>query len=139
MLNNRSMPASAVIPELAYPDVSRAAEWLCDAFGFTVRLRIANHRIQLIHGDGAMVLTTQPADRTGVAGTAALPSMMIRVDDVDAHHKQTVARGARVLREPETHPYGERQYTAIDFAGRTWTFSQTVADVDPEDWGGVPG
>jgi hypothetical protein len=36
---------------LSYPDVGVAADWLCKAFGFTIRLRIANHRIQLKAGD----------------------------------------------------------------------------------------
>ena len=26
-----------------------------------------------------------------------------------------------------------------DHIGRTWTFSQSVADIDPRDWGGTPG
>jgi hypothetical protein len=28
-------------------------------------------------------------------------------------------------------------FTAEDPGGHRWTFSQTVADVDPRDWGGV--
>ena len=40
---------------------------------------------------------------------------------------------------PTDFPYGERQYTAIDYSGRAWTFSESIADVDPRDWGGVPG
>ena len=56
MITNRSIPCSTVIPELPYPDVSRAADWLCGAFGFSVRLRIANHRVQMNVGDGAVVL-----------------------------------------------------------------------------------
>jgi uncharacterized glyoxalase superfamily protein PhnB len=42
MLTNRSMPRCTVIPELAYPNVAEASEWLCNAFGFTGRLRMAN-------------------------------------------------------------------------------------------------
>jgi len=133
------MPEGTVIPELAYPDVGQAALWLRDAFGFEIRLRIANHRIQMTVGDGALVLTTQPADRTAAAGGGLGHSVMVRVPDVDAHHAQAKARGVMILRAPETHPYGERQYTALDFAGRAWTFSQSVADVAPEDWGGVRG
>ena len=34
MIDNRSMPASAVIPVLSYPDVEKASRWLCEAFGF---------------------------------------------------------------------------------------------------------
>jgi hypothetical protein len=39
MLSNRSIPHATVIPVLAYPGVNQAAAWLCDAFGFNVRLR----------------------------------------------------------------------------------------------------
>ena len=43
MPSNRSIPRATVIPVLAYPDVNQAAAWLCDAFGFSVRLRIGEH------------------------------------------------------------------------------------------------
>jgi uncharacterized glyoxalase superfamily protein PhnB len=39
---------------------------------------------------------------------------------------------------PTTYPYGERQATVRDPAGHAWTLSQTVRDVDPVEWGGVP-
>jgi uncharacterized glyoxalase superfamily protein PhnB len=48
-----------------------------------------------------------------------------------------VEAGAHVLAGPEDHPYGERQYTAADPAGHRWTFTQSVADVAPEGWGGT--
>jgi uncharacterized glyoxalase superfamily protein PhnB len=38
------MPPSILIPELAYPDVRQAVDWLCRCFGFVERLRIADHR-----------------------------------------------------------------------------------------------
>ena len=44
---NRSVPPCTVIPVLIYPDPGAAAEWLSQAFGFAVRLRIANHRVQM--------------------------------------------------------------------------------------------
>ena len=52
MLSNRSIANATVIPVLAYPDVHEAADWLCKAFGFKVRLRIADHRVQLSVGEG---------------------------------------------------------------------------------------
>ena len=59
-LANRSIPRCTVIPELAYPDVGNAVTWLCDAFGFTLRPRIANHRAQLNVSDGAVVVKEGP-------------------------------------------------------------------------------
>jgi uncharacterized glyoxalase superfamily protein PhnB len=129
------MPASTVIPVLAYPSVPEAVVWLSAAFGFSLRLGIGDHRAQLNAGDGAIVIT---------GGAAAdeprgRDSIMIRVDDVRAHCARAEAHGATIAMAPADFPYGERQYTAIDFSGRAWTFSQSIADVDPRDWGGVAG
>ncbi|KAA6464854.1 glyoxalase [Acidobacteria bacterium AB60] len=136
MHSNRSIPRGPVIPVLAYPDVDQAASWLCHAFGFTVRLRILSHRIQLNFGEGALVVRElregEASQRRGI-GT----SVLIRVDDADAHCQRARERGARITQEPTTYPFGERQYTAEDFAGYSWTFSQSVADVHPSEWGGV--
>jgi uncharacterized glyoxalase superfamily protein PhnB len=134
MLANRSIPRCTVIPELAYRDVGEAADWLCAAFGFTLRLRIADHRVQLNVGDGAVVVT----EFAGAHGDRA-HSVLVRVEDVDQHHAQAVQHGARVVRPPADHPFGERQYTVADPGGHVWTFSQSIADVAPEAWGGSPG
>ena len=48
MIANRSIPASTVIPVLIYPDVDAAVTWLESAVGFAERLRIGNHRAQLM-------------------------------------------------------------------------------------------
>ena len=135
MLDNRSCPKCTVIPELAYPDIGKAVDWLCDAFSFTLRLRIANHRAQMNVGDGALVLTELPEGQRCDIGH----SVMVRVENVDAHHQRAVQHGARILRQPADHPYGERQYSVEDLAGRRWTFSQSIADVDPAAWGGTAG
>ena len=128
LVRNRSVPEATVIPELPYPDVLAAADWLCAAFGFTVRLRIADHRVQLMYGDGAVVIVQ--GNDTGTA------SVLVRVEDVDSHARQAASAGARIVRPPTDYPYGERQYTAEDSAGRRWTFSQSIADVDLAEWGG---
>jgi uncharacterized glyoxalase superfamily protein PhnB len=135
MLSNRSMPRSTVIPELPYADVIEATKWLCNAFGFTLRIGMGSHRAQLNVGDGAIVLT----ERSAADADRACRSVMVRVDDVDRHYNRAVKFGVRILRPPKDYPYGERQYNAEDFAGYHWTFSQSIADVDPEAWGGTPG
>lgn len=132
---NRSMPQGQVIPELAYENVREAAEWLCDAFGFTIRLRIGDHRVQLDLGTGSVV-ARQGALPPGGAGAHA---MMVRVGDVDAHRARAIAAGAVPAGLPQTYPFGERQYSVRDVGGHWWTFTQSVEDVDPRSWGGDPG
>lgn len=50
------------------------------------------------------------------------------------HCERARGHGARILMEPTDFEYGERQYTAEDPAGHQWTFSETLADVAPEEW-----
>jgi uncharacterized glyoxalase superfamily protein PhnB len=135
MLSNRSIPSATVIPVLAYPDVNQAADWLCAAFGFGVRLRIDSHRVQLNVADGAVIVRETRANEVNAA-LGMGHSVMIRVEDADAHCKRARDHGARILQDPISYPYGERQYNAQDFAGYSWTFSQSIADVHPAEWGG---
>jgi uncharacterized glyoxalase superfamily protein PhnB len=137
MLANRSIPQCTVIPELAYPDIGTAIEWLSAAFGFTLRLRIADHRAQMNVGDGAIILTA--LDELPVTGALLGHSVLVRVEDLERHFDRALEHGARILRSPADYPYGERQYSAADLIGRSWTFSQSIADADPRDWGGTPG
>ena len=126
------MPSSIVIPELAYPDIGDAIDWLCKAFGFTLRIRMGNHRAQLNAGDGGAVVLIEPGRDVSLRA-----SVMVRVEDVDAHYERARRSGGKILREPTDFPYGERQYNVEDFAGHHWCFSQSIADVDPAEWGGT--
>jgi uncharacterized glyoxalase superfamily protein PhnB len=135
---NRSIPSAAVIPVLIYPDVRRAVEWLSAAFGFVERLQIGeNHRSQLTFGDGAVIVGDVRYDRRPPRAGEVTHSVMVRVDDANAHCARARAHGARILMEPTDFEYGERQYSAEDFAGHQWTFSETLDDVAPESWGGI--
>jgi uncharacterized glyoxalase superfamily protein PhnB len=134
---NRSIPAAQVIPVLVYPDVRAAVDWLGAAFGFEERVRIGeDHRAQLAFGEGALIVADTGNERRAPGPGDFTHSVMVRVDDVAAHCEHARAHGARVLMEPVDFPYGERQYTVEDIAGHRWTFSQTLADVAPEEWGG---
>ena len=128
---NRSVPPCAVIPVLVYPDPSAAAEWLVAAFGFTVRLRIANHRIQMKAGEGCFTI----AEGTVTPNRSAI--IQVRIEDAHAHCERARKHGAVILTEPKDHVYGERQYNARDFHGHYWDFTETLADVEPESWGGT--
>jgi uncharacterized glyoxalase superfamily protein PhnB len=136
--SNRSIPSSTVIPVLIYPDVREAVDWLTRAFGFTERVRIGeNHRSQLSIGDGAVIIGDVRGERRPPRAGEVTHSVMVRVDDVLGHYEHSRAEGAGIVAEPSDFEFGERQYTAKDPAGHQWTFSETLADVAPEDWGGI--
>jgi uncharacterized glyoxalase superfamily protein PhnB len=135
---NRSMPPSVVIAVLIYPDVREAVDWLVAAFGFSERVRIGeNHRAQLNYGGGGLIVGEASGDRVPPRPGEVTHSVVVRVEDAEAHCEQARANGALIRQEPVDQPYGERQYNAQDPWGHQWTFSQTLADVAPEEWGGV--
>ncbi len=136
MRANRSMPQDALIPVLGYPDVAQAVDWLCAAFGFDLRWRIEDHRAQLAVGSGAIAIRKV----SGALGeTSRIPDdyVMVRVADADSHCDRARAHGAQIVEEPSDHRYGERQYAALDFTGRRWVFSESIADVAPAEWGAI--
>jgi uncharacterized glyoxalase superfamily protein PhnB len=138
MLENRSIPPGPVIPELVYDDVEAAIKWLCEAFGFTVRWQAGDHRAQLWAGTGALVVRDRPPDvGEGAPVPGALASVMVRVEDAAAAQERAVGHGADLVRPLKDHPYGERQCTVSDPAGHRWTFTESIADVAPEEWGGT--
>ena len=138
MKPNRSIPRATVIPILIYPDVRQAVDWLSRAFGFSERVQIGeNHRSQLRVGDGAVIIGDVRYDRRPPRPGEVTHSVMVRVEDARAHCEHARRQGARIRMEPTDSEYGERQYTAEDFAGHQWTFSETIRDVAPEEWGGI--
>jgi uncharacterized glyoxalase superfamily protein PhnB len=139
MKPNRSIPAATVVPVLSYPDVRAAVAWLSAAFGFEERVRIGeDHRAQLKFGDGALIVADTGSRRAAPArGAGFTHAVLVRVADVRAHCERARAHGAEIVMEPRDWEYGERQYEAIDPAGHFWVFSETLADVQPEEWGGT--
>jgi uncharacterized glyoxalase superfamily protein PhnB len=151
MVENRSAALGTVFPTLAYDDVGAAIDWLCSAFGFAERFRYGPpgqpQGAMLTVGAGSVMLTAaREADPSGEwwARVALRQpradeqscSIGVRVEDVDAHHERARRAGARILNPPETYLYGERQYSVLDLAGHRWNFTQSVADLAPQEWGG---
>lgn len=122
------MPPGKIIPEPPYDDVNEAATWLCQAFGFKKRLLIGNHRYQLTFGEASVVVIGRKEPGTSF--------IMMHVEDVDSHYARAKEAGTRILNPPTGYSFGKRQYTAEDIGCHRWTFSQSIADVDPTTWGG---
>jgi len=144
VVKNRSAPPGAVVPGLCYEDTAAAIEWLTRVFGFEEDVRWGPPEMpsaQLTIGEGAIFVFgprgPEEHGRTFRAprGDELSHSVMVAVDDVDAHHRHAVGHGATVVNELRTWPrIGERQYSVLDLGGHSWTFTQSVADVDPHEW-----
>jgi len=136
-MRNRSAPPAAVAPVLVYADVAEAAAWLCRVFGFVEHVRIADHRAQLGFGEGALIVADATHGRRAPDAAADVThAVLVRVESVDAHHAKAKSGGAEIVNPPADMAFGERQYSAKDLAGHHWTFTEGIADVAPEDWGG---
>ncbi len=143
MMVNRSAPRATVVPILVYEDVGKAIDWLCDAFGFRERLRAGApggsvSHAQLDIGEGTVMLGRQGAEFRPPRPDEVSQYVVVHVEDVDKHFERVRPRGARILKSPADTPFGERQYTVEDPGGHRWTFSQSIADVAPEEWGATP-
>lgn len=127
-----------------YDDAGEAIDWLCRVFGFEVRLKVEGEggRIEhseLVMGDG-LILVSSAGKRPGVPGASPrsvggknTQSLLVFVDDPDAHCARARAAGAIIHDEPETHDYGEeywadRTYRAEDLEGHQWWFTHRVRD-----------
>lgn len=128
---------------LYYEDAAKAIDWLCEAFGFEVRLKIEGdggriEHSELTYGEGlVMVGEASGKDRypqrrapSQIAGVNT-QNMMVYVDDVEAHCAHARASGAKIHAEPTTTDYGEeywtdRGYECEDVGGHRWWFYQRL-------------
>ena len=130
-----------VVPALTYDDAPAMIEFLTRAFGFVERFRLnmpdgdVGHASLLIGDDEVTLASAYPEG--GLGGPRGLPhlhaSVMVYVDDVDAHHARAAAEGATILQEPEDQFYGDRTYRAADPEGGLWWFHQELREVSEEE------
>ncbi|MGA0600920.1 VOC family protein [Caulobacter sp. KR2-114] len=122
-------------PLLWYRDPKAALAFLEAAFGFETRLLVDDGQGGVMHsetafGDGVLMVVGPP--RPGVASpldlggvTSASVHVQVR-EGLDALCERARAAGARIEREPEDQPYGDRVFTCLDPEGHPWSFGQTV-------------
>lgn len=136
--------SSAVV----YQDAAAAIDWLCDTFGFEVRLKVEGDQGQIEHSEltygGGLIMVAQETPQSprpwkstmrspkSLDG-AATQSIMFFVDDAEAHCAHARARGARIVEELATHDYGadywsDRSYGALDPEGHVWWITQRLRD-----------
>ncbi len=122
---------------LGVADVRAAAAWYVEVFGLAEHVRVGEaHRVQLgIDGERAELIVREAGDDVHDGGTTH--QVMLRVADVDGTLARARAAGADADDAGRDMPYGERQGGLVDPFGHRWVLTQTLNDVDPNDWGGI--
>jgi uncharacterized glyoxalase superfamily protein PhnB len=134
-----------ISPALYYRDAARMIDWLCEAFGFEVRLKIEGEDGRIEHseltfGDGLIMVGQERTGAQRRFETATLSpltaggntqNLMLYVDDVDSHCERARKAGAKIVREPQLDDYGDdywadRSYGALDPEGHSWWVSQRI-------------
>jgi uncharacterized glyoxalase superfamily protein PhnB len=131
---------------VTYQDAAAAIDWLCKAFGFEVRIKIEGEGGRIEHSEltygEALLMVAQESPQADRAwkremrspkslGGKTTQSIMLYVDEVDAHCARARAAGARIVDEPETHDYGadhwsDRGYCALDPEGHIWWIAERL-------------
>ena len=125
---------------LFYDDAAAAIDWVCCAFDFKIRIKIDGENGAIAHSEleygEALIMISGVSDEKrhtsprGCQG-ANTQSLLLYVDDVEAHCARARAAGAKILMEPTVSDYGEeywadRGYEAEDPEGHRWWFAQRI-------------
>jgi uncharacterized glyoxalase superfamily protein PhnB len=120
------MTPATVFPTMRYRDASKAADWLCEAFGFEPKAVYKAEdgsvaHAELTYGNG-LIMFGQERDDSAYSSAPGTASIYVVVEDADAHYKQAKAAGAVIEFELADRDYGSREYGARDFEGNMWSF-----------------
>jgi uncharacterized glyoxalase superfamily protein PhnB len=133
---------------LYYQDAARAIDWLCQAFGFEVRMKVEGEGGTIVHSeleygpDGLIMVGEEASPRREGAthrrsprsiGGGNTQSLMVYVDDAVAHCERARKAGAKIVSEPAVVDYGEdywsdRGYECEDLEGHRWWFFERLRD-----------
>jgi catechol 2,3-dioxygenase-like lactoylglutathione lyase family enzyme len=105
-------------PELPCDDVAASVAWYRDVLGF--RINYQQHDLGVMDREAITVLLIARTDQHKGIG-----SCEVFVSDVDALYEELLAKGARILGPPVSHPWGLREFRVIDLEGNRITFGQT--------------
>ena len=132
---------------VTYRNAGDMIDWLCRAYGFEIRLKVEGDEGRVEHSeltygsDGLIMVSSEKAgygDKPGAplrspasVNGANTQSLMVYVDDVEAHCARARTAGAKIVNELADHDYGEqywtdRSYGAVDPEGHMWWFAQRM-------------
>ncbi|MEP6565076.1 MAG: VOC family protein [Mesorhizobium sp.] len=127
------MPTTAepprLYPTLRYRNAPKMIDWLCEAFGFSVRARYGEgdvvHHAELTFGSSMIMLGTARDDKfgqmVGAPGSGGGRAIYVAVTDADATYLSANEAGAEILEELVDRDYGSREFICRDPEGNVWS------------------
>ena len=106
------------LPALPCDDVPAAVAWYRDVLGF--RINYQQGDLGVMDRDAiTLLLIARTAQHQGIG------SCTVYVSDADVLYEELLAKGARVLGPPISHPWGLRDFQVVDPEGNCIRFAQT--------------
>lgn len=135
------MPIHEVFPYLRAASAEDAIAFYKRAFGATEKFRLTEPggrigHAQLLFGAATIMISDEFPELEIFAPKPDAPSTFVihlHVDDCDAMIAAAAAAGARTIREPADHFYGERSGTVRDPFGYDWLIGHAIEDVAPDE------
>jgi uncharacterized glyoxalase superfamily protein PhnB len=128
-----------------YDDANAAIDWLCKAFGFELRIKVADKKGGVMHSElvyGHALVMVSSSDRAGAAsprgvGGKNTQRLFLYVEDADRHCARAREAGAVIVTEPHDSDYGpdhwaDRGYECTDPEGHGWWFAHRVRNLSPK-------
>lgn len=116
-------------PTLRYKNAAKMIDWLCEAFGFSVRARYGEgdvvHHAELSFGSSMIMLGTARDDKfgkmVGAPGSGGGRAIYVAVADADVTYLSAKKAGAEILEELVDRDYGSREFICRDPEGNVWS------------------
>ena len=135
------MKVHELFPYLRVKSASKAVDFYKQAFGVTEKFRLVEPggrvgHVELDFGVATLMLSDEFPEMgilsPETTGSTSL-TLHLHVDDADAVIEKAVAAGAKLIRPPQNHFYGERSGTVRDPFGHEWNIGHQLEEVTPEE------
>jgi uncharacterized glyoxalase superfamily protein PhnB len=107
-------------PVFAVRDIAASLAYFRDALGFDVAFTWGEPTYYAGVCSGSVTIHLQSAGQAERPPGAS--SLYIFVANADDAHRELVLRGARIVKAPETYPYGMRDFMVVDLDGNVLSF-----------------
>jgi len=130
-----------VSPHLSVKGAAEALDFYSNVLGATERMRMEMPDGTVAHAEveigGSVIMVGEEVPGGGDPSPETLGgspvALFVYLEDVDDVFKRAIDAGARPIREPEDHFYGDRVAMFDDPQGHRWNIATHIEDVSPEE------